>query len=89
MRSTGTVFLDNSFPLQRTRAGTRRRSRIGRLLNRNARLAQFWVSPWVISMAKAFPYFIFHYQINNDRELRAIWEATPVLPGTSSAENPC
>ena len=57
--------------------------RIGRLLNRNAKLAQWWTAPLISRTARVYPYFIFHYHfaaiISKDQVCQEQWYRTPVL----------
>lgn len=76
-------FRLNRFPLQHTQAGRDRVRRIGSLLNRNARLAEFWASPLLTKTVKAYPYYIFHYHfartIRENAVCRDIWNRTPAF----------
>jgi hypothetical protein len=77
------LFLRDDFSLQFRKKGRKRVSRLGVILNRNARTAQWWTSPLVTRMAKVYPYFIFHYHfariVSEDKKCMEIWERTPVL----------
>jgi len=76
-------FLRYRFPLQNTAKGRERVARLGVILDRNARLAQWWTLPVVARTVKAFPYFIFHYHfarvVSRNETCREIWSRTPTL----------
>jgi hypothetical protein len=77
------LFETNSFSLQGTREGSRRRRLMKRVLRRNAGLSQLWAHPAVMRAAKVYPYFIIHYHfarlVTHDRVCRDIWDATPAF----------
>ncbi|MBA3342922.1 MAG: hypothetical protein H0T48_13960 [Gemmatimonadaceae bacterium] len=76
-------FVDNKFPLQHTDEGRERVRRIGRVLNRNARVAQWWTLPLIARAAKVYPYNIFHYHfaktIGENETCRDVWNRTPTF----------
>ena|SRR5687768_15223183 len=67
----------------RRKRAARRAERIGRVLNRNAKLAQWWTSPLITKTARVYPYFIFHYHfariVSRDPVCKELWARTPVL----------
>ena len=52
-------------------------------MNKDVRRSTRWLSPWVQSRVRAYPYFIFHYTFNkvilSNPELRMLYEQAPVL----------
>jgi hypothetical protein len=74
-------FVRHRFPMQHSEEGRERVARLGRLLNRNPKLAQLWTNAVVVRSAKVFPYFIFHYHfariVSGNARCRDIWARTP------------
>jgi hypothetical protein len=72
-------FLKNTF-FRRGKNIRRWRKLLGRILNINTRMTQYWLSPTVIHTFGIYPYFIFHYLFNQliatDSECREIWGRT-------------
>lgn len=77
------LFSKNDFSRQFQKNGRKMVKKLGAILNRNARTAQWWTSPLITRTARVAPYFIFHYHfariITEDKRCMEIWNRTPLL----------
>jgi len=81
--ATNSYWMKNHFPFQNKSWARKIIKGLGKILNRNARLASLWVHPLTAKVLRIHPYFWHHYTfyrvVTTDERSGELWRQTPKI----------